>query len=646
MTQTKFRKTTRALALTITAMLAGCGGGSSGNNEPANNYNCLSGASETLLYTYQWFLKSITSYFSTGNWDPAVTDRVTDLNVESVHTDCVKGTGVRVLVIDDGLELTHEDLSAYADQSMSWNFATGENDPNPSNRYSSHGTVSAGVIAANQNGYGVMGVAPQVTLGGALYLDYDSPQNTTAAYGGAAWSKIADIINASYGSSSGPTGGFVSVPDYKDADPGPTAIQKFPTLRGGKGLLMVKSAGNGYADGGCPLVTDGSNTVRLSSCENPASDADNLQVNLIGVAAASAMGKRSSYSSAGAVNWVTGLGGESVAKGNYGEVGVADDPEFGPQLFSTDLSSCERGASRDYTRYPPTATENPLSMLIEFIKGGSTINLQSNKDKNGQATCNYATHNGTSAAAPTVSGVVALMLQANPNLTWRDVRDILRRTAKSNFDADYGTQGSRNYRVNLADYTLTTNTSSTLTNGDTTARVDLGWQTNAAGNRYSNWYGFGLVNAKDAVAAAKATTTYKPAALTVPSFTSALTDRTVTYGQVSELGSFTLSGSDQVDAIQLQLNSDITGLCLGSVGIYLQSPKGTVSILQTPYNQFYKNNVILRQSSTYVLGSYAFYGESAAGTWKVFAVSGTPNAACTTAATGKVSVAYRLFALQ
>ena len=38
---------------------------------------------------------------------------------------------------------------------------------------------------------------------------------------------------------------------------------------------------------------------------------------------------------------------------------------------------------------------------------------------------------GTSAAAPMVSGVVALMLQANPVLSWRDVRWLLARTARA-----------------------------------------------------------------------------------------------------------------------------------------------------------------------------------------------------------------------
>jgi len=40
--------------------------------------------------------------------------------------------------------------------------------------------------------------------------------------------------------------------------------------------------------------------------------------------------------------------------------------------------------------------------------------------------------NGTSAAAPMVSGVAALILQANPELGWRDVHAILAHSAKKN----------------------------------------------------------------------------------------------------------------------------------------------------------------------------------------------------------------------
>ena len=40
----------------------------------------------------------------------------------------------------------------------------------------------------------------------------------------------------------------------------------------------------------------------------------------------------------------------------------------------------------------------------------------------------FDSYTGTSASASLVSGVVALMLEANPNLGWRDVQDILIRT--------------------------------------------------------------------------------------------------------------------------------------------------------------------------------------------------------------------------
>ncbi|MEO6222124.1 MAG: S8 family serine peptidase, partial [Vicinamibacterales bacterium] len=45
---------------------------------------------------------------------------------------------------------------------------------------------------------------------------------------------------------------------------------------------------------------------------------------------------------------------------------------------------------------------------------------------------------GMNAAAPTVSGAAALMLARNPNLTWRDVQDILRRTSVRILPTDAG----------------------------------------------------------------------------------------------------------------------------------------------------------------------------------------------------------------
>jgi len=62
---------------------------------------------------------------------------------------------------------------------------------------------------------------------------------------------------------------------------------------------------------------------------------------------------------------------------------------------------------------------------------------------------------GTSAAAPQVSGVIALMLEANPKLSWRDVREVL-----------------------IASAALTDD-------------IDPDWQTNGAGYHFNHYYGAG-----------------------------------------------------------------------------------------------------------------------------------------------------------
>ncbi|WP_226470706.1 S8 family serine peptidase, partial [Luteimonas panaciterrae] len=84
---------------------------------------------------------------------------------------------------------------------------------------------------------------------------------------------------------------------------------------------------------------------------------------------------------------------------------------------------------------------------------------------------------GTSAATPMVSGVAALMLEANPRLTYRDVKYILATTA-------------RQIHPDQPD----------VRHPDDRGQVLVpGWTKNAAGHAFSNWYGFGLVDATAAV---------------------------------------------------------------------------------------------------------------------------------------------------
>ena len=81
----------------------------------------------------------------------------------------------------------------------------------------------------------------------------------------------------------------------------------------------------------------------------------------------------------------------------------------------------------------------------------------------GHGTC-INSGSGTSFAAPIVTGVIALMLEARPDLTWRDVQGILAVTSEKIHDPD-----------------------------------DSSAHKNSAGFWHSHWYGFGIIDAKKAV---------------------------------------------------------------------------------------------------------------------------------------------------
>ena len=92
--------------------------------------------------------------------------------------------------------------------------------------------------------------------------------------------------------------------------------------------------------------------------------------------------------------------------------------------------------------------------------------------------------NGTSSATPMVAGVAALVLQANPNLGWRDVRVILAKTARQNDSSN------------------------------------TEWAPNGAGYHFNPNYGFGVVDAGVAVATAATYSVYLPAEKTYTTLSS------------------------------------------------------------------------------------------------------------------------------
>ncbi|NBI14067.1 S8 family serine peptidase [[Haemophilus] felis] len=79
---------------------------------------------------------------------------------------------------------------------------------------------------------------------------------------------------------------------------------------------------------------------------------------------------------------------------------------------------------------------NVYSSSREIVnKNGSTLGSE------------YARNNGTSFSAPIVSGVIALMLEANPHLGYRDIQEILAITAMNNdiTDSQWQRNGAKNW---------------------------------------------------------------------------------------------------------------------------------------------------------------------------------------------------------
>ncbi|HKT99550.1 MAG TPA: S8 family serine peptidase [Paraburkholderia sp.] len=567
----------------LTAVLAACSGGGDSGTSSTRGGNDIQPQGDPLVQ-YQWHLKNTgQSAFSGHDGTPGI-----DLDVAALFEQGETGQGVRALVLDDGLDIRHPDLKDRVDSSMVYNFdpaAASTADPTPAGD-NAHGTSVAGIIGASANkGFGVRGIAPAITLGGARILCLNEsgddpcmlPLNWLDAYGGAPFSQNADIINGSYGS-----GG----PAVQEFDPDSSvygvALQRLAKLRSGRGIVFVKAAGNSYVDmegGACDDAASAG-----AACGNASLDPLNTMPQTLVVGAVNANGVKSSYSSAGSALLVAGLGGE------YGinEEGIP----AGPGIVTTDLAGCNRGSVKIGST-SGNLLNNPASPVAQAL----------NPD------CNYtATMNGTSAAAPTVSGVVALMLHANPQLTWRDVRTILMSTARQ-VDAK---------RVP---------TSVTLPDGGAYV-PEPAWTRNGAGRWFDNWYGFGLVDAAAAVSMAKNYSTY----LTGPmrsvmalrmgngcSRDATPDDKScgdsIAPGKVAGLSvAIPVNGSEVGTIEAVQLTMQLSQVSMHDMAVELISPAGTRSVLFNAFNGVKEG---VGNVGKLTLASNAFNGESAQGVWQL-----------------------------
>ncbi|MEC4982907.1 MAG: PA14 domain-containing protein [Oscillatoria sp. PMC 1068.18] len=223
------------------------------------------------------------------------------------------------------------------------------------------------------------------------------------------------------------------------------------------------------------------------------------------------------------------------------------------------------------------------SLLVSAPSSGGNLGITTTYNyNNGNPETDYInTFGGTSAAAPLVSGVIALMLEANPNLTQRDIQHILVETAQKNDDE--------------------------------------GWSENQAGYSVNYKYGFGAIDAEAAVETAIA---WQPVGREIAIETDNIWvgEDILDYNQenpspplisevfIPETDNFSL------DWVEVVFNAGHS--YLGDLNIVLTSPDGTQSILAEQHlnnlNYDFDND-----QYRWVFSSARHWGEDATGTWQL-----------------------------
>jgi subtilisin-like proprotein convertase family protein len=285
-------------------------------------------------------------------------------NVEAAWV-LTQGEGTVIAVIDDGVDLEHEEFASPSKIVAPRDATRRTDNPRPvgSDR---HGQACAGVACADGR-FGASGVAPRARLMPIRLASGLGSQREADAFFWAA-QHGADVISCSWG----PEDGTWFDPDdplhdeiVPIADSTRLAIDwAVANGRGGKGCVIVWAAGNGN--------------------ESVDNDGYASYPKVIAVAACNDMGRKSAYSDFGAAVWC-------AFPSNHG------DPSKTPGIWTTDRS----GAS------------------------GYNSGMVSRGDLAGNYTNSFG---GTSSAAPGVAGVAALVLSRNSALRWDEVKDVLKRS--------------------------------------------------------------------------------------------------------------------------------------------------------------------------------------------------------------------------
>ena len=314
-------------------------------------------ASNDTYYSDQWGLHN------TGQYSNTFTD--VDIKVTSAWK-ISKGRNSLVAIYDNGVYLNHADLTQNVINS-GFNAQVGNS---PAAIYGEHGTACAGIVAAEKNEIGVVGVAPEagITSISIGLNQFNTPEQYVNGFKWARENSI-DIISNSWGSID--TSFFVETAIIRAINEG----------RNGKGCVVVFASGN---------INDIQTNTNVWY---PGKFAPEILV----VGAVSPCGERKNPQSC--------------------------DHEFWGSCYGEQLDIMAPGVLIPTTDIPGNGGYNPNEPIHIYSAGNLVLSDYDDID--------YTVwFNGTSSACPHVSGVAALILSVNPDLLGQEVCNIIETTAK------------------------------------------------------------------------------------------------------------------------------------------------------------------------------------------------------------------------